>query len=160
MLVRILRLRVDSASHEEIWNALTPAERDKFLRALNDPSSELAHQLLASEELEKEQVEPWWEAPLAPTSEEPDSLTDGAAPRIRRTKPTIMSLPEALMKRSSDASVNGPLLLYNICAVWCVSTYRPLLTTPDVQTQHSIRVRYPSFCHSMYFFSLLTPVHV
>ncbi|PCH44112.1 hypothetical protein WOLCODRAFT_164926 [Wolfiporia cocos MD-104 SS10] len=61
---RLGGMDLDSASYDDIWAALTPAERDKFMRALQDPNSELAQQLLASEELEKERTEPWWEMPM------------------------------------------------------------------------------------------------
>ncbi len=115
----LIESRTDSASYDELWNALTPAERDKFLRALQDPDSELAKQLLASEVLEREQVAPWWEAPPELTSEDSDSTsTPQVSTRRHGTKPSIVPLPDPLIKRSSEASATGPLLLYNICAVW------------------------------------------
>ncbi|RDX50264.1 hypothetical protein OH76DRAFT_1555794 [Lentinus brumalis] len=121
---RLQNVDLDSASYDELWNALTPAERDKFLRALQDPDSELAKQLLASEVLEREQVEPWWEAQPELTSEDSDSTsTPQASPRRHGTKPSIMPLPDPLIKRSSEASTTGPLLLYNICAVCIAYAY-------------------------------------
>ena len=111
---------VDRASYDELWNALTPAEREKFLRAVNDPNSELAQQLLASEELEKVQVEPWWE-PEPPPHTEPapsDASTPAAPQRRRGAKPAVMQIPEPLVKQASSNALSGPLLLYNICALW------------------------------------------
>lgn len=88
------------------------------MRALGDPSSELAQQLLASEELEKVRVEPWWEAP-ASTEEDQDTATSGRMPKKRYgARPTMMRVPPSLVEVS--ATRGGPPLLYNICAVWYV----------------------------------------
>ncbi|KAI0700015.1 hypothetical protein C8T65DRAFT_709765 [Cerioporus squamosus] len=119
---RLQNVDLDSASYDELWNALTPAEREKFLRALQDPDSELAKQLLASEVLEREQVQPWWEAPVELASVDSTSAPQ-ASPRRHGTKPAVMSLPEPLIKRTSEASASGPLLLYNICAVCIAYAY-------------------------------------
>ena len=55
---------LESASHHALWSILTPDEREKFTRAVENPSSELAQQLLShSEELESKRLAPWWEAP-------------------------------------------------------------------------------------------------
>ncbi|KAI0363141.1 hypothetical protein BV20DRAFT_1007803 [Pilatotrama ljubarskyi] len=118
---RLQNLDLDSASYEELWAALTPAEREKFLRAINDPNSELAQQLLGSEELERERVEPWWEAPADAEPEDSSASSGGATARRHGAKPSIMSIPEPLIKQSSNNALSGPLLLYNICAV--VITY-------------------------------------
>ncbi|KAH9893328.1 hypothetical protein C8Q73DRAFT_648077 [Cubamyces lactineus] len=118
---RLQNIDLDSASYEELWAVLTPAEREKFLRALNDPSSELAQQLLASEELEREQVEPWWEAPADDVSS--SSSANAGAKRRHGDKPPMMSIPEPLIKQSSNATLNGPLLSYNICAVCITYSY-------------------------------------
>lgn len=114
---------IDQASHDELWAALNPAEREKFLCAVNDPNSELAQQLLASEELEKAQIEPWWELESrSPVDEQPSALGMSApSPSTRRkhcAKPSIMEIPEALTKQAPTNTVSGPLLLYNICALW------------------------------------------
>ncbi|KAI0352088.1 hypothetical protein OH77DRAFT_1409888 [Trametes cingulata] len=118
---RLQNIDLDSASYEELWAALTPAEREKFLRAINDPNSELAQQLLASEELERERVDPWWEAPADAEPEDSSASSSGATARRHGSKPPIMSIPEPLIKQSSNNALSGPLLLYNICAV--VITY-------------------------------------
>ncbi|KAI0642320.1 hypothetical protein C8Q79DRAFT_1013608 [Trametes meyenii] len=113
----------DSASYEELWEALSPSERDKFLRALNDPDSELARQLLASEELERERVDPWWQtfAETEPKNLSPPS--SGPTGRKNGPKPSIMSIPEPLVKQSARNALSGPLLLYNICAVCITYAY-------------------------------------
>ncbi|KAL1945141.1 hypothetical protein VTO73DRAFT_2761 [Trametes versicolor] len=118
---RLQNVNLDSASYEELWAALTPAERDKFLKALEDPNSELAQQLLASEELERERVNPWWEAPTASGSED---LSGGEAERKDRTRPPpIMPIPAPLVKQAANNALSGPLLLYNICAVCITYAY-------------------------------------
>ncbi|KAH9852166.1 hypothetical protein C2E23DRAFT_868976 [Lenzites betulinus] len=117
---RLKNVDLDSASYEELWEALTPAQREKFLHALNDPSSELAQQLLSSAELEREQVEPWWETPAQPHSDDLPLPSDPTTNRRHGAKPSIMFVPAPLVKQSSANALSGPLLLYNICAL-CVA---------------------------------------
>lgn len=119
------RLYLDKASYDDLWSALTPAERDKFLKALNDPTSELAQQLLASEDLEKQIVEPWWER-LLDDVEVSDSTLPAGLRRTRRygEKPDLIDIPPAAVKAAEIAGTGGPSLLYNICAVMYV--YTPL----------------------------------
>ena len=104
-----------------MWSTLTPDERDKFLRALNDPSSELGQQLLASEELEAQSTEPWWERPADHIDDDPQT-TGQIASGVRRYgyKPNFVDIPTAAIKASERAGTSGPTLLYNICAVLCV----------------------------------------
>ena len=73
------------------------------MKILQNPSSESAQQLLASEELESEQVEPWWEAP---SIQESVVKRYGSAPEIMRIPSTLPETP-----------VTGSPLIYNICAV-------------------------------------------
>ena len=42
--------------------SLAHRRRERFTKALQDPNSELAQQLLSGEEIEKVRIEPWWEA--------------------------------------------------------------------------------------------------
>lgn len=89
----------DAISSEELWELLSEEQREKFVKALQVPSSGLAQQLLASEELEQDRREPWWK--------EPD---DGE-------RPGLMDIPPTLLKANPPP---GPSLLYNICALWYV----------------------------------------
>ncbi|KAI0630666.1 hypothetical protein C8Q77DRAFT_219757 [Trametes polyzona] len=116
---RLQNIDLDSASYEELWAALTPAERDKFMRALNDPDSDLAKQLLASEELERERVEPWWTAPTEPDSKHVST----EATRSHGSRPPIMQIPPPLVEQSANNALSGPLLLYNISAVCITYAY-------------------------------------
>ncbi|KAI0076593.1 hypothetical protein K474DRAFT_1684749 [Panus rudis PR-1116 ss-1] len=111
---RFKNMDLENASYDELWAALTPAERDKFMKALNDPSSELAQTLLTSEELERQKIEPWWEAPA---DIEPSDDTPSISPLRYGHKPRMMSIPEAVVKAAAANANTGPSLLYNLCSV-------------------------------------------
>ena len=98
-------IMVEDASPDTIWQLLTPAERNKFLKAVANPSSELAQQLLADEKLERDRQEPWWTA--KPVSDD-DSITLGKPGR----KPTMMPIPAKTIQSQPNLS-----LMYNISAV-------------------------------------------
>jgi hypothetical protein len=78
----------DVVSTEELWALLSEEQREKFMKALQAPTSELAQQLLASEELDQDLREPWWKN------------TDAEEHRPK--------MPPA---------VEGPSLVYNIFAI-------------------------------------------
>ncbi|KAH7922320.1 hypothetical protein BV22DRAFT_1106691 [Leucogyrophana mollusca] len=104
---RLANVDISSASSNDLLALLTKEERDKFFKALRDPSSELAQQLLASEELQKGKREPWWEAP---------STEGQGAERVRYgDKPAIMDLPIYTMKLPPNAYRFRFLLLQLIC---------------------------------------------
>lgn len=107
----------DAASHDELWAALTPAERETFTKALRDPNSELAQQLL-SEEIEKVRIQPWWEAPAEDTNEEDPGASWRAQKRYGK-KPAMMQVP-VHMARMPPTPGKLPLLLYNFCALMYV----------------------------------------
>ncbi|KAJ7057137.1 hypothetical protein C8F01DRAFT_1211213 [Mycena amicta] len=62
-LTRFQDLDLDATNSDQLWSLLKPEERERFLKAMEDPSNELATQLLASEDLERDKLEPWWTAP-------------------------------------------------------------------------------------------------
>ena len=80
---------------------LSPEQRSKFMKAVQAPESQLAQQLLASEELDRDRREPWW------------NDTEFDNPNYLR--PKRMTIPSTLLKAPP---MNGPSLLYNICAIW------------------------------------------
>lgn len=91
------------------------------MKALGDPSSELAQQLLASKELEMHIVEPWWEG-----FSNRDAGTVSSGVQRERTavherqfgsRPSPLSIPPALINAPAVTSGSGPSLLYNISAV-------------------------------------------
>lgn len=102
---------LDSASSDAIWSMLTPEERNKFTKALEDPSSQLAQELLTSERLEQGIKQPWWEAPV---------LNEDGLRRFG-SKPEMLEIPPSMIQ---PIPVGHPLI-YNICALWCV-VYRLL----------------------------------
>ena len=86
---------------------LTSAERSKFTAVFNNPTGELAQQLLASESLEKEIQAPWWEA--KDSSQIKESLT----PPLHKAKPRIMEVPLSMI----NSNPTGHPLVYNICGI-------------------------------------------
>ncbi|KAH9840290.1 uncharacterized protein C8Q71DRAFT_805910 [Rhodofomes roseus] len=126
---RLRDLDIDAASYDDLWAALTPAEREMFTKALRDPNSELAQQLLSSEELEKVRIEPWWEAPDDPSTDDPS--TSWRAQKRYGKKPAMMPIPENMVGTSHTPG-KYPLLLYNICAVMVAYAYvtRHFATSP------------------------------
>ena len=106
----------DNATYNDLWGSLTQEERDKFLRTLNDPSGDLAKQLLASEDLDDQTVEPWWEA-ADPQLQKPSLSTPSKAPKRHGHRPNLADIPTSAIKAAEAVGTNGPSLLYNICAV-------------------------------------------
>ncbi|KAH8103826.1 hypothetical protein BXZ70DRAFT_665420 [Cristinia sonorae] len=129
---RLDALDLENATYDDIWAALTPAEQDKFMKALGDPSSEMAQQLLASEELEKHIIEPWWERDAV--DRRVQTQDERAALRTRRfgETPPSMVVPQPVLNASSASSGSGPSLLHNITAVLVSYAYttRHFSTSP------------------------------
>lgn len=100
---------LDATSAADVWSKLTPAEQAGFLKIMDDPNSDKARQLLASEEVENVRREPWWDAPAV----EPNS------PLFHRygSKPEPLLVPVTMVMPVP----HGPPLHYNICAVWYVA---------------------------------------
>jgi hypothetical protein len=101
----------DSTSVEDLWSKLTPKEQNQFMKALEDPTSELTQQLLASEELEMDRQEPWWETPV--------TVSDSTDPKLdlhqrHGPRPDALIVPSILVK----SWPNGPALTYNMVAIW------------------------------------------
>ena len=97
---------------------LTPEERSKFTKVFNDPTSELAQQLLSSEQLETDIKEPWWKASVAEEYEDDASpqSRDQALPRRSGAQPNMMKIPVSMVKPIPS----GHPLVYNMCAIWSV----------------------------------------
>lgn len=117
-------------SHEQLWSALNPEEQDRFMKALGDPSSELTQQLLASDELDKQRIEPWWEAPDPSIQTEiEDEMCETPSSRSHNVtksygvKPQMMNIPDAVISASSKSLNQGPSLLYNVVATLYVTLF-------------------------------------
>ncbi|KAH9479524.1 hypothetical protein JR316_0008118 [Psilocybe cubensis] len=115
---------LDSVSPETLWSMLTEKERVRFMKAFDDPASELAQQLLASEQLEKEIKGPWWDAPEV---REDDNDQKGTTRRYG-TRPSMMDIPASMVK----AVPTGHPLVFNVCAICIAYAYitRHLGTSP------------------------------
>lgn len=87
-------------SPDDLWDLLPEDQRVRFIKTMEDPSSELTKQLLADGGLLHKQFAPWWK------SDEGRSVK----------RPSMMEIPRALVEGVSESG--GPPLHYNICAVW------------------------------------------
>ncbi|KZP30636.1 hypothetical protein FIBSPDRAFT_814946 [Athelia psychrophila] len=121
---RLEGMDLESVQTEQLWEMLTPEERKKFMKALDNPDSELAQQLLASEELESDRMEPWWEAP----SIDSDSDSQRLPKRRFGVKPAVIVIPSV---NPGTPQTPSPLI-YNILAVFVAYAYatRYLATSP------------------------------
>ncbi|KAI0060636.1 hypothetical protein BV25DRAFT_1827494 [Artomyces pyxidatus] len=113
---RLAGLNLDNATYDDLWAALTPAERAAFTKAVQDPSSALAQQLLTSPELADETVAPWWEEPsdAAPRSTSP--------PKKYGHPPEIIAIPPALLAPPLPDPPSFPLA-YNLVATILAYAY-------------------------------------
>lgn len=121
-------LEADSIAPEDLWSLLTPQERTRFLKAVEDPQSELARQLLAGADLDHERIKPWWESPppdlevetLEAKNEQVSAMSafpDGSSSIVYGKRPERMDIPPALIPADPSTAVH---LLYNICVIWYV----------------------------------------
>jgi hypothetical protein len=101
---------VESASADSIWAALTPEERARFTRAVQDPASVLAQTLLTSPDLVDDIPAPWW----LPSSSTPPAN----APASRPARPDVMPIPEALLAAPTlPPPAQAFPLAYNLVAI-------------------------------------------
>ena len=111
-LVHTLEVHIDSTTSDTLWAMLTSAERSKFITTLNNPTGELAQQLLASESLEKEIQSPWWEG----RSKDDSRIKEDFSPPA---KPRMMEVPLSMI----NPNRTGYPLVYNICAILYMSSF-------------------------------------
>ncbi|KAL5537178.1 hypothetical protein ACEPAF_1001 [Sanghuangporus sanghuang] len=116
---RLGGIDLESASASDIWNALTSEERATFLRKIQDPTSSSTRELLRNAGNELKIVLPWWEAPEAPP---PDSSASIDITKNYGSRPAMEEIPKTLLSRQAGPET-GPLLLYNICAVFIAYAY-------------------------------------
>lgn len=90
---------LDSVSPDDLWDLLPDDQRVKFIKTMENPSSELTKQLLAEGGLLHEQFTPWWKNDGDPSAK----------------RPAMMKIPRMMVE---GAQKDGPPLYYNICAVW------------------------------------------
>ncbi|KAI0046486.1 hypothetical protein FA95DRAFT_1606853 [Auriscalpium vulgare] len=123
---RMAGIDLESASYEAIWSVLTPAERDAFTKAIQNPSSELAQQLVNSAELEDATVLPWWEESSslsASATPLPAAVTPaGVSQRKYGAPPPTISVPPQLLTPASIPPASF-LLAYNLVAILIAYAY-------------------------------------
>ena len=95
---------------------LTPEQRAKFLEAVNNPESELARSLLASEQAAIRP--PWWEA--AASNGVGDAVTNDSEATTSSEggssgRPSPMHIPTRMIKPLPVGQVS---LVYNFVAIW------------------------------------------
>lgn len=115
---RLAGINLESASADKIWAALTPEERSRFTRAVQDPSSELAKTLLTSPDLADDIPAPWWtSSSTAPPVN---------APALRPAQPPdLITIPKSLLAARTPPSPPGPALplAYNLVAILVAYAY-------------------------------------
>lgn len=116
---RLSSMDLETTSPDTLWTMLTEQVRTKFLKAFQNPTSELSQQLLASPELEEEITAPWWEFPSNATE---------VAHILHGPKPEGIPIPDAMLRPITD----GPPLIYNMSAICIAYAYatRHLGTSP------------------------------
>ncbi|KAH9962331.1 hypothetical protein BJV74DRAFT_880037 [Russula compacta] len=131
---RLAGIDLESASADKIWAALTPEERARFTRAVQDPASELAKTLLASPDLADDIPTPWWMA-LSSTPQ-----LNAPVSRPTRQPPDIVVIPEALLAAPTSSSSPAPAfpLAYNLVTILIAYVYAsrhlsayPLSSSPE-----------------------------
>ncbi|KAH8832918.1 hypothetical protein DL96DRAFT_1811486 [Flagelloscypha sp. PMI_526] len=100
---RLAKLDIENAPSEALWELLTPEERARFLKAVDDPQSDLAQTLLAAQ-----QKIPWWDGN--------DSLSIAKlSVADDENMPKLMSIPAELM--SASLTSTHPLPVWNLIAI-------------------------------------------
>ncbi|KAH9164514.1 hypothetical protein EDB89DRAFT_2139871 [Lactarius sanguifluus] len=113
---RLAGIDLGSASADNIWAALTPEERSRFTRAVQDPTSELTKTLLTSPDLTDDIPAPWWTS--SPT-------TPAVAPR-RAQPPDLIIIPKSLLAappRPPSSPAPAFPLAYNLVAILIAYAY-------------------------------------
>ena len=108
----------DDASYDELWELLTPAQRTKFMSALQDPTSSLAQDLLTAFGTEGSEVLPWWtinDDDVSSTAGGDSWILPHTAlpPKRVGEKPQLIVVPASLVKPSQSSFP----LAYNLVAI-------------------------------------------
>lgn len=120
---------------------LTPVEREKFMKALEDPTSELAQKLLGSEQLEVELEQPWWTE--NEIEEEHQSSSEGGSGSKARLRPEPIRIPQSMIKPVP----HGHPLVYNLCAILYVECPSQEVLVIDHESQHRLHLHRPPPWH-------------
>lgn len=102
-------LLIDEVDTTTLWNALSAKQKDEFEKAMTNPKSSLAQQLLSSIEDNNENSRtPWWDSDNQPNDNQ-------------HTYPPPLEVPSSLLLDAEKVwEQPGVSLLYNILALWLV----------------------------------------
>lgn len=113
---------------------LTPSERDAFMNKLNNPESESAKELVRTATLLVKGEEPWWEVGDGDSDGDDygdkggeDDDDDGEK---RRRLPVMIQIHQRIIK---PPNLNGPPLVFNICAIGYVLSSSIYIHSPNKQ---------------------------
>ncbi|KXN87517.1 Zinc finger HIT domain-containing protein 2 [Leucoagaricus sp. SymC.cos] len=127
LIEKFAELDLDSLTSEEMWEMLTSEERTKFMRGLEDPTSELAQRLLGSAQLDVEIEQPWWTDDIE--SVDFESRTQGGNERRKaKLRPRPIRISRSMIKPVPQ----GHPLVYNMTAI-CIQHRIQLHSTPSRQ---------------------------
>ncbi|KAI4527365.1 hypothetical protein K525DRAFT_186978, partial [Schizophyllum commune Loenen D] len=121
LAARLEGVDLDSIPPDELWELLTPEQRAKFLDAVNNPESELARSLLASEQVAIRP--PWWAADApngvgdAVTNDSEATTNSEGGPSSR---PSPMHIPTRMI---GPLPVGQVSLVYNFVAICIAYAY-------------------------------------
>lgn len=110
------------------------------MKVFNDPTSELAQQLLSSEQLDKEIQDPWWQRPNV-TEDDSDDLRFSYDQRTGHRygdRPSLIHIPETMVKPLAA----GRSLVYNILSIWSVLSPSAPYIFLLILSNHKISISY------------------
>jgi hypothetical protein len=110
----------DDLSEEDMWEMLTLEEREKFVKAVEDPVSELAQRLLRSEQLDVAIEQPWWTTEAEGLDHETDAQEQNGRKKMD-LRPSPICIPQSMVKPVPS----GHPLVYNMLAIWYVGSPTP-----------------------------------
>jgi hypothetical protein len=113
-----------------MWELLTPAQRQKFTQALHQPNSEVAQQLLSSQAVQEDLVDPWW---TSDSDDTPFALrpSSGGSRKKRGSRPAVTDVSQVLRQQASLETAlrlvyNGAYIRSVFAGAFDACTYRSL----------------------------------
>ncbi|KAF5362166.1 hypothetical protein D9756_002243 [Leucocoprinus leucothites] len=140
-------LDLDSISSEDMWKMLTSEEREKFVKALEDPISGLAQRLSESEQLEIEIEQPWWIDGVKRLDHEQEPTGHNG----KKSRPTPICIPQSMVKPVPP----GQPLVYNLTAI-CIA-YSYIVRHLGVRMLSALPPMTPDFEEALRLIDVLVP---
>ncbi|KAF9451436.1 hypothetical protein P691DRAFT_699277 [Macrolepiota fuliginosa MF-IS2] len=148
LVERFAGIDLDTLTSEDMWELLAPAEKEKFMKALGDPLSELTQRLLGSEQLELELEQPWWTKSELEKIHPHDS---NGGPKKTGFVPEPIRIPRSLVKPIP----HGHPLVYNLCAI-CIA-YSYTIRHLAICALSTLSTTNPDFKEAQRLMNLLVP---